>query len=287
MTIAIRLSTGTTLVPVKLEHGETVVESATVHAGQGFVVLEPGTTEFTITGREVSEKTSVFKHFKRIINTEEELPEVVLGEEGMTILREVWENVDDFYRRVTEDTVTKTTPTRHIRLGDTKIIDVDSSSVPDTAVNWTPVPENLGVPAPLSAMVRGTLSSVPELVAEKVKGHNRSVEVKSLYGDRTSKNLVVKFSVDFADERTKLVKKNPLNTRRDAKRVKVYDTKLVELQTVIPAVITADTLEEAHAEVERIAKSIIDNVNDPVAVCVTCQGEGLVPTNGVRERKLR
>lgn len=287
MTIAIRLSTGTVLVPVKLEHGETVVESTTVHAGRGFVVLEPGTSEFTITGKETTEKTSVFKHFKRIIDTDEPLPEVVLGDEGMAILRDAWENVDDFYRRVTEDTVTKVTPSRVVRLTDTKIIDVDSDSVPDEAVGWTPVPENLGVPAPLSAMVRGTLSGVPELVAEKVKGHNRSVEVSSLYGDRTSKNLVVKFTVDFADERTKLVKKNPLNTRRDAKRVKVYDTKLVELQTTIPSVITADTLEEAHVEVERIAKSILDNVNDPVAVCATCQGAGLVQINGVRERKLR
>lgn len=286
MAIAIRLTNGMTLVPVELSPGESVNESATVHALRGFVVLEPGTSEFTVTGRETRKKDSVFKHFERIIASDD-LPGIIGDEATMDELGKEWDNVRDFYRKVTEDTVSTETPSRTIRLTDVKVIDVDTDSVPSSATGWTPVPENMGVPAPLSAMVRGTLSGVPQLVADGIGGKGYRVNVASAYGQRDTAVITVEFQVPFSDARTKMVKKNPLSTRRDAKKVSVADTKYVELRTSVPAAITADTLEDAHTEVERFIEKIKDSLSDPVAVCSTCSGHGLVLTDGIRERNLR
>ncbi|MGC7194386.1 hypothetical protein RA997_22840, partial [Mycobacteroides abscessus subsp. abscessus] len=82
----------------------------------------------------------------------------------------------------------------------------------------------------------------------------------------------------------KLVKKNPLNNRRDAKRIAVTDTKYVRLTTPVPITIAADSLAAAHAEVERIVTEIRERVDEPVTACAACSGAGLLFSSGIRER---
>ena len=104
MTVAVRLSNGTLVVPVRRRRdgyrgSDSIVKSATVHAGNGYVVLDPGTTEFTIEGSPVTEKTTALLRYERLALVEE-LPEVVDSEERMAQLRTQWQDVDAIYRRV-------------------------------------------------------------------------------------------------------------------------------------------------------------------------------------------
>lgn len=290
MTVAVRLSNGTVVVPVRLRRdgyrgSESIVESATVHAGNGYVVLDPGTSEFTIEGPSVTEKSTVLLRYERIAEVPE-LPEVVATDEEMVALRGQWENVDAFYRRVEDVSAATTTPTRTITLADLRIIDVDTDQIPASAAGWTSAPDYLGLPAPLTALVPGTLGGVPELVEDLINSNGRRVKVWAARHGQEHATLVVEFQVAYADARTRMVKKDPWNNRRNAKRVPVTDTKFVEMHAQVPVAITADTLDAARVEVNRIVAEIEEQLAEPVAVCATCAGAGLVLTGDVRERKL-
>lgn len=290
MTVAVRLSTGTLVVPVRLRRdgyrgSESIVESATVHASTSYVVLEPGTSEFTIEGPPVTEKAVVLLRYERIAEVPE-LPETVATDEAMAELRMQWQNVDAFYRRVEDVSSTTTTPTRTITLADLRIADVDTDQIPASAVGWTSAPDYLGLPAPLTALVPGVLGGVPELVEERISGNGRRVKMWAARHGQEHATAVIEFQIAYADARTRMVKKDPWNNRRNAKRIPVPDTKYVELHVQVPAVIAADTLDAAHAEVDRIVAEIEAQIAEPVAVCATCSGNGLVLTGGVRERKL-
>lgn len=290
MTVAVRLSNGTTLVPVKLERSdgwgggaEKVVESAAVHAMDGYVVLDPGTQSFVLEGPKRTETVEAFKHFERIADVPE-LPDLVDSEARMDELRRHWENVDAFYRRVSDKTTSTSTPSRTCNLADMRVIDVNVSEIPTTAPGWSPSADYLGVPAPLSAVVPGTLGGVPQLVVDRLVEMGRRASAGRPWHGRSEAQLTVEFEVAFSDARKKLVKKNPLNNRRDAKRIAVVDTKYVKLTTPVPIAIAADSLAAAHVEVERIVTEIRERADEPVAVCAACCGEGLIFSSGIGER---
>ncbi|WP_036376867.1 hypothetical protein [Mycolicibacterium austroafricanum] len=283
MTVAVRLSNDKTLVPVRLAAGESVRESATVHAASGFVVLEAGTTGFTVAGPARTETTRTLLRFERIAAVVE-LPAIVGTEQQMARLRARWENVDAFYRRVEDSNRTTHTPETVYDLAQMRILGVDTDDIPATAAGWTPAPDYLGILSPLSALVPGTLSGVPDLVAGQLDIPGVRVQVRKPTWSATETTLIADFSVPFADARTKLVKKDPLNNRRNAKRIPVPDTKYVQLSEQVPVVLTAQTLAQAHEQVEQIVQNIRARIAEPAAVCNHCAGAGLVLANGVRER---
>ncbi|MFA5709346.1 hypothetical protein [Mycolicibacterium sp.] len=284
MTIAVRMSNGTHLIPTKLGPGERVVESATVHAAGGFVVLEPGAVDFTVEGQPRTEKTVKLLRFERLAEVPE-LPDVVATEAQMDELRGRWENVDAFYRRITDETVVALPTARTRSLADARIVEVNETEIPADARGWTVAPEFTGIPAPLSALVPGTLGGVPELIAEQLQSQATRVRVAPPRFKEPATTLTAEFDAAFSDARTKLVKENPLNTRRNAKRVKVVDTRYVQLQATVPVTITADSLELAHAQIKGIVGAIRARIAEPHVVCATCAGHGLVLSPGVRERK--
>lgn len=283
VTVAVRLSNGKTLVPLRLAAGESVQESATVHASAGFVVLEAGTATFTVVGPARTETTRTLLRFERIAAVVE-LPAIVDTEEQMAQLRARWENVDAFYRRVEDSNRTARTPETVYDLAKMRIICIDTADIQATAAGWTPGPDYLGIPSPLSALVPGTLGGVPDLVAAHLDIPGVRVQVRKPGWSATETTLLADFSVPFADARTKLVKKDPLNNRRNAKRVPVPDTKYVQLSEQVPVVLTAQTLAQAHEQVEQIAQNIRARIAEPAALCNHCAGAGLVLANGVRER---
>ncbi|CPU55751.1 Uncharacterised protein [Mycobacteroides abscessus] len=290
MTVAVRLPNGTTIVPVKLERSngwgggvEKVVESASVHAMDGYVVLDPGAQSFTVQGPTRTETLEVFKHFERIANVPE-LPETVGSEAHMDELRGQWENVDAFYRRVVDKSTHDSTPSRTCDLAEMRVLDVAVSGIPDSAMGWSPSADYLGVPAPLSAVVPGTLGAVPDLIVASLTDAGLRASAGQPRPGQSEVQLTVEFEVAFSDARKKLVKKNPLNNRRDAKRIAVTDTKYVRLTTPVPITIAADSLAAAHAEVERIVIEIRERVDEPVTACAACGGSGLVFSSGIRER---
>lgn len=290
MTVAVRLSNGTTLVPVKLERSngwgggvEKVVESASVHAMDGYVVLDPGAQSFTVQGPTRTETLEVFKHFERIVNVPE-LPETVGSEAHMDELRGQWENVDAFYRRVVDKSTHDSTPSRTCDLADMRVLDVAVSDIPDSAIGWSPSTDYLGVPAPLCALFPGTLAAVPNLIVASLTDAGLRASAGQPRHGQSEVQLTVEFEVAFSDARKKLVKKNPLNNQRDAKRIAVTDTKYVRLTTPVPITIAADSLAAAHAEVERIVTEIRERVDEPVTACAACSGAGLLFSSGIRER---
>ncbi|SKT55392.1 Uncharacterised protein [Mycobacteroides abscessus subsp. massiliense] len=289
MTVAVRLSNGTTLVPVKLERaggwdrGEKVVESATVHAMDGYVVLDPGTQSFVVEGPTRTETIETFKYFERIANVPE-LPATVSSETGMDELRGRWENVDAFYRRVSDRATHSSTPSRTCDLVNMRVLDVDISALPVTAAGWSPSADYLGVVAPLSALVPGTLEAVPQLIVDRLVGVGRRASAGQQRHGKSEVQLTVEFDVAFSDARKKLVKKNPLNNRRDAKRIAVPDLKYVKLTTLVPVAIAAGSLAAAHAEVDRIAAEIQARVDEPVSACAACSGAGLIMSPGIGDR---
>lgn len=286
MTVAVRLSDGTTLVPVKLNPGDTIVESATVHAGSGFVVLDPGVDQFTSEGRERTEKTEIFRRYDRTVAVDE-LPTSVRTESEMDALRAQWENVDAFYRKVNDVSIRHHTPLRTYSVSKMRVIDIDSTTVPADASGWVADPEFIGIPAPLSALLSGRLVGVPELVAERLNADYglRARASKPRHGD-AEVEVSVEFNVAFADARTRLVKANPLNNRRNAKRIRIPDTKLVTLRHRVPAALAAPNLALAQDLLTGIIDAIRSEVDDPVAVCAACSGSGLVLGAGVYERRL-
>lgn len=147
MTVAVRLSNDKTLVPVRLAAGESVRESATVHAASGFVVLEAGTTGFTVAGPARTETTRTLLRFERIAAVVE-LPAIVDTEQQMARLRAQWENVDAFYRRVEDSNRTTHTPETVYDLAQMRILGVDTDDIPATAAGWTPAPDYLGILSP-------------------------------------------------------------------------------------------------------------------------------------------
>lgn len=283
MTVGIRLSTGATVVPVKLTAGETIIESAVVHAGAGFVVLDPGATSFTVRGKPVVERSTTLRHFERRFAVVE-LPTIVASETEMDDLRTRWENVDAFYRRVTDEQTRSYTPERTVHLSEVRAIAVDTAEIPAAATGWTPAPDYLGVPAPLSALVPGTLSRVPELVAEALAGRNLRVSVRGPLAGKHEASVIVDFTVAFSDARTKLVKKDPFNNRRNAKRVSVVDTKYVQLTAPVPTTVAADTLALAHSKVAALVADIASSIDEPVTVCASCAGAGLILGPQLKER---
>ena len=283
MTVAVRLSNDKTLVPVRLAAGESVRESAIVHASIGFVVLEAGTTTFTVAGPPRTEATRTLLRFERITEVAE-LPGTVDTEEQMAQLRAQWENVDAFYRRVEDSNRTTHAPETIYDLAQMRVIHVDTADIPAAAAGWNPSPDFLGIPSPLSALVPGTLSGVPDLVAGQLDIPGVRVQVRKLAWSATEATLLADFSVPFADERTKLVKKDPFNNRRNAKRVPVPDTRYVRLSEQVPVALPADTLAQAHTQVAQIAEGIRSRIAEPVAVCNYCAGAGLLLTDGVRDR---
>lgn len=286
MTIAVRLSNGATVVPLKLASGETVVESATVHAAAAFAVLDPGTAQFTIQGRPRTEKATKFLHFARLTEVAE-LPATVATEAAMDELRGQWDNVDAFYRRVTDETVVTLPAARTLDLADMRVVEVDSAAIPSDAAGWTVSPEFLGIPSPLSAMVPGTLAGVPDLIASRLKGMGSRTCVAHPRFRDAHMDLTVEFTVAFSDARTRMVKQDPFNNRRNAKRIKVADTGYVKLHTEVPVAVSANSLDAAHAEVDRIVAGIQAQIEDPVTVCAQCSGQGLLLSPGITERKLR
>lgn len=291
MTVAVRLSNGTTLVPVKLERSdgwggggvEKVIESAAVHAMDGYVVLDPGTQSFIVEGPTRIETVETFKHFERIADVPE-LPERVDSEARMDELRRQWENVDAFYRRVVDKDTHSCTPSRTCGVADMRVIDVNVSEIPATAAGWSPSADYMGVPTPMSAVVPGTLRGVPQLVVDRLVEMGRRASAGRPWHGQSEAQLTVEFEVAFSDARKKWVKKNPLNTRRDAKRIPVTDTKYVKLTTPVPIAIAADSLAAAHVEVERIVTEIQERVDEPVTACAACSGAGLIFSSGIGER---
>lgn len=284
MAVAIRLSNDKTLVPLRLAAGECVRESATVHAASGFVVLEAGTTTFTVAGPARIETTRTLLRFERIAAVVE-LPAIVDTEQQMSQLRTQWENVDAFYRRVEDNNRTMHTPEKVCDLAQMRIVAVDTDDIPATAAGWTPAPDYLGIPSPLSALAPGTLSGVPDLIAGRLDIPGVRVQVRKPAWSAAETTLLADFSVPFADARTKLVKKDPLNNRRNAKRIPVPDTKYVQLSEQVPVVLAAQTLAQAHEQVEQIAQNIRAHIAEPASVCNHCAGAGLVLANGIRERR--
>lgn len=284
VTVAVRLPNDKTLVPLRLAAGESVRESALVHAASGFVVLEAGTTTFTVFGPVRTKTTRTLLRFERIAAVVE-LPSIVDTEEQMAQLRAQWENVDAFYRRVEDSIHTAHTPETVYDVAKMRVVHVDTADVPATAAGWTPAPDYLGVPSPLSALVPGTLGGVPDLVAGRLDIPGVRVQVRKLAWSDTEATLRAEFSVPFADARTKLVKKDPLNNRRNAKRIAVPDTKYVQLTERVPVVLAAATLAQAHEQVAQIAANVRTRIADPVAVCTSCAGAGLVLSPGVQERR--
>ncbi|KXO98417.1 Uncharacterised protein (plasmid) [Tsukamurella tyrosinosolvens] len=286
MTIALRLTNGTLIVPTRLQRdgyrgSESVVESATVHADRGFVVLDPGTTEFTIAGPPETEKAAVLLRYERI-TTVPGLPEAVTTDEEMADLRTRWENVDAFYRRVEDVTTSTSTPTRTVSVADMRILDVDHEQIAHDAAGWEPDPEYLGIPSQLAALVPGRLRGVPQLVEDQIKGKDRRVNLWPARHGQETATLLVEFQVAYEDARTRMVKKDPTNNRRNAKRVPITDTKYVELHTQVPLTIAATSPDIAHAEVDRIVGDIEAQLGEPVALCTACAGDGLVLTGDVR-----
>lgn len=280
MTVAVRLSNGMLIMPVRRGVKESIVESATVHAVNGYVVFDPGVTEFVIESAPATEKVKVFLRYERIAEVDE-LPSVIRSEDEMAHLRTQWQNVDAFYRRVDDVSISTSTTTRVITVDDLRIIEVDTDKIPASADGWTVVPDYLGLPAPLSAMVPGTLGGVPALVEARL-------DEKRVYTGYSKDGAVpfrIEFQIPFADARTKLVKKDPWNNRSNAKRIRVPDTKYVELHVQVPVKIAADALDAAHAEVDRIVAEIKAQLTEPVAVCATCAGDGLVLIPGIQEKR--
>lgn len=284
VTVAVRLPNDKTLVPLRLAAGESVRESALVHAAHGYVVLEAGTTTFTVSGPVRTETTRTLLRFERIAAVDE-LPSIVDTEEQMAQLRAQWENVDAFYRRVEDSIHTAHTPETDYDVAKMRLVHVDTADVPPAAAGWTPAPDYLGIPSPLSALVPGTLGGVPDLVAGQLDIPGVRVQVRKPAWSDTEASLRAEFSVPFADARTKLVKKDPLNNRRNAKRIAVPDTRYVQLTERVPVVLTAPTLAQAHEQVGQIAADIRTRIADPVAVCTSCAGAGLVLSPGVQERR--
>lgn len=283
MAIAVRLSTGSHLVPVALSAGETVTESPIVHSAGGYVVLEPGESSFSITGRPERTSTRTLRHYARITAVAD-LPETA-DEDQMQQLRRVWENVDAFYRRVEDVTAEVRTPQRTVELAQCRIVDIDADDAPPAnAAGWTVEKQFWGIPEPLSALVPGTLSAVPDLVAARLTEHGLRVRAAPPRLGADTATLTVEFTVPYADARTRLVKKNPLNNRRNAARVRVPETKFVTLTAPVPVRIAAPTLQQAHQLVAGIVEEIAASVSDPVAACPSCDGTGLLLAAGVRER---
>ena len=279
MTIALRLPDGSVLLPLSLGRDETVQESSCVHAGLGYVRLFDGVEEVTVHGPDKAHPNRKLSHYSLTVAVPELPP--VADEADMAKLREQWENVDDMYTKVFEDKTTFTSGDRVVRLADVRVIDVSTADIPANASGWTP--DQPGIPAPFNAMVPGSLGGIADKVLEVVRA--RTGERGRSYSTRIgSGEVAVEFSVraPYLTERKVWVKKDPLNTRRNAKKVLTDDTKLVTFVTTVPVSVSAPTLAEANTEVNRIIDEIVERLGDPVRVCDTCSGEGVVLAEGFR-----
>lgn len=311
MAIAFRLNDGTHLAPVPpaatfgfkgATSTVTVKETPHVHVGSaGMVSLDPGTVEFTVVAPPLRETLKVLNGFHRVVS-EPDLPAFVKTEQELSALDAEWENVRSLYRRDEDTAVVETPQEAVVKLSEYRVLDADVTHMYDNevwAAQWIPDAEHAGLRRPFSAVVPGRLTGVPDAVLAALR--ERSGTRSSLYGgvswelsrpslSRPADSLTVTatFHVAYSDERTKTVKADPHNTRRNAKRVQVADTKTVTYTRSIPTSLPAADLQSAVDALRELVEDIIAGKDaDPVTVCAACSGDGVVLADHLREKVYR